>query len=189
MEKRTTIPEGPQGPQSYGEWVDTTAGANAIRLWLGVVALIIYLWPPAHRTQAWNFCKLIAALNAPILFIWIFFPPIQLIYQLLFWLLNLILTAVDAVSFRLPRWLLRKRLGSGSAFWLAVALQAVLIAAGGLSAERAMAARAQLQRPARFGPAVMRRLHVDGLGPFMYREMNGRILPLISPQESLRLHR
>ena len=163
MEKQTTVLEGPRGPRSFGEWIDTTAGANAIRLWLGVVAMIIYLWPPAHRTEAWNLCKLIAALNVPILFIWIFFPPIQLIYQLLFWILNLLLTAVDAVSFRLPRWLLRRRLGSRAAFWLAAALQAVLVTGGSFYAGRAMAARVELQRPVHFGPAVMQHLRIDSV--------------------------
>lgn len=173
--------------QSFGQFVDTGIGADGARLGLVVLAGFIYLWPPAHRTQVWNLCSLLVGATIPLLVIAVFFPPMRLICCLALWLLSLSLRFADAVSFGLPRWLMCKWLNETPAFWSAVALQAILVVSGSLYASRALAAH--VESPARFGPAVIKRLHNRATAPFMSWAREGKVLPLISPQESLRQHR
>lgn len=178
----------PAPRKSWGDVVDSTEGAKAMR-WLFVILCgTPYLCFVLNRTILWDIAEHVLAVCVPIFIISVFFPPIIGLCQLLLVAVTLLLQLGDALLFTLPRWLFRKRYGPTKAFWFAFLFQLATVGGGAVYLKRAIAADAALQQPARFGPSVLKRLRVNAYRSSMYREINGKILPLISPSESLRRH-
>ena len=140
------------------QFVDSPAGANAIRASLAAAACALYLSSPDHRAHAWQFCELVFALHIPIFAAAIFVPPIRILYQFALCALVFILRSADTLLFFLPRSLLRRLVGPHAAFWLALFLQVGSLGAGGFYLKRNAGAWVTAGQPAQFGPAVLKRL-------------------------------
>lgn len=184
---------GPHGPsyqeKSFGEIVDSTEGANIMRLVLLIPCLIAYFWSGAHRAQAWECCRYFIGWNVmPIIILSGFFPPLIAIFGLELLIVRGAVYLLDSVLFAIPRWLFRRCLGPNGAFWFAFLFQILSLCAGAAYLRRFVVANTKREIPVHFGPAVLKRLGISSQPVLKYNYDHGRIRPLISSRDSLAQH-
>lgn len=150
-------------------------------------AVLAYLALPQHRPQLSRWLHIAFEAGFFMAFA-LLIPWMEFIYIGTAWAAYHCIHVLDLLCFSLPQRLLRRHCSLWPAFFLAFAFQISVYAAAAAYARNYYNDQARLYAPVRFGPAVRRRLHVNAnVGSL--RIASGKVLPLISPRESLRRHR